>query len=203
MHREIQLIKDLSVKTSFERIPLFRETIMKIKDIVLSDDDIEFLEQLYLILKDIPCRCFILQTLALKENGISRDFFFNAFKKERYLDMKLTAIRGYANYSTEQEVEKLMSKFTELLVKRQETTPYDYEEYELIRSVFGLPYLIKKYNYKCFIIAYEQEEKQYNAMPNAFKGYFTLDEKGNHVGLMNGEEIRKKMNDFFKHKKNY
>lgn len=197
MHREILILKENSEKKSFERIPLFYETVFKIKDISLADDDIEFLVQLYGLLKDIPCRNFVLQTLVLRDNGKLREFFLYSFKRERYLHMKLNAIRGYANYATEHEVETLMSKFTEILTKRPLTTPYNYEEYELIRSKFGLPFLIKKHKYKCFIDSYEQEEKQYQAMPDAFKGYFTLDEKGNVVNLMTFEQIHKKMDAFF------
>jgi hypothetical protein len=197
MRREILLLKELSANKSFEGMPLFRETIMTIKDHPLDDDDVDFLVHLYILLKDIPCRSFILQTLVLKDNGKLHDFFFNAFSRERHLDMKLTAIRGYANYATENEVEILMSKFTATLKRGALTTPYNYEEYELIRSVFGLPYLIEKYKYKCFFCAYEQEEELYKAMPEAFKGYFTLDEKGNLVELLNSNEIKKKMEDFF------
>lgn len=133
----------------------------------------------------------ILKALVFCEDINLIDFFFKAFKKERYLDMRLTAIRGYAKYATENEVEKLMSKFTEILMKRPESTPYNYQEYELLRSAFGLPYLVDTYGYDCFIQAYEQEEKQYHAMPDAFKGHFTLNERGDIVQLRSLAETKR------------
>ncbi|GIP19734.1 hypothetical protein J22TS3_00090 [Paenibacillus sp. J22TS3] len=63
-----------------------------------------------------------MKALVFCEDIDLKEFFLKAFKKERYLDMRLTAIRGYAKYATEKEVEKLMSKFTEILMKRPEST---------------------------------------------------------------------------------
>lgn len=59
--------------------------------------------------------------------------------------MKLWAIRGVTNYAEETEVEKLMSKFYNILIKYPQSTSYNYQEYEQIRSVFGLPYLIERF----------------------------------------------------------
>jgi len=48
------------------------------------------------------------------------------------------------------------------LLKKPEHTPYDYEEYEIMRSKFLMSYLIEKYNYQCFKDFTNQLEKQYN-----------------------------------------
>ena len=114
--------------------------------------------------------------LNLSENG--KEFFLAAFKKERYLDMKLTAVRGYAEYASEEEVNVLMAKLLELLIKREQTTPNNYQEYEPMRSPFLVPYLLNKYNYQSFKTFAEQLEKQYAAMDDEWKGIFTLNECG-------------------------
>lgn len=40
-------------------------------------------------------------------------------------------------------------------------------------------------------------------MPDAFKGYFTLDDKGNHVSLKTREEIKILQDNFYKKIKIY
>lgn len=51
--------------------------------------------------------------------------------------MKLTAVRGYAFYAREDEVAALMENLLALLKKRPEKTPYNYQEYEVMRSRFS------------------------------------------------------------------
>lgn len=111
--------------------------------------------------------------------------------------MKLSAVRGYAAYATEDEVCVLMNKLLALLKKRPDRTPYDYIEYEPMRSVFLMPYLLKHYDYECFHIFGEQLEKQYNAMPDCFKNIFTLDELGNMHGIRDLEEVKQSWNTFW------
>ena len=86
--------------------------------------------------KEVTKRNEILKQLLLDIPIDAKDFFLKSFKKERYLDMKLSAVRGYAVYATEEEVTILMNKLLELLKKRAEKTPYNYTEYEPMRSVF-------------------------------------------------------------------
>ncbi|OAB32984.1 hypothetical protein [Paenibacillus glacialis] len=193
----IEELKKMSQKKGFENKTDFQQLLEKCKTITLSSTDVEFLTELYSLAKNLYIRNTIMMSLVFCEDIDLKDFFFKAFKKERYLDMRLTAIRGYANYATEKEVEKLMSKFIEILMKRPENTPYNYQEYELIRSAFGLPYLVNRFGYACFIQAYAQEEKQYNAMPDAFKGHFTINEKGNSVQLRSPEETTKMLDEFW------
>jgi hypothetical protein len=64
--------------------------------------------------------------------------------------MKLIAAHGYANYASEEELDHIMEHFMKILKKRSELTPYNYQEYEFIRSACGLPHLIKKFGYACF-----------------------------------------------------
>ncbi len=147
--------------------------------------------------KDIRERNEILKHLLLNLPTDGKDFFLRAFKKERYLDMKLSAVRGYSAYANEKEVEVLMNKMLELLKKIPQHTPYDYQEYECMRSAFLMPYLINKYNYKCFYIFNEQLEKQYNDMPDCFKNIFSLDDKGNIYCIRDHEEVKQSWKVFW------
>lgn len=150
----------------------------------------------YFQTKDLYARNQILKQLICDLPNDGKEFFLKAFKKERYLDMKLSAVRGYSAYADEKEVELLMSKMLELLKKRPEKTPYDYQEYESMRSIFLMPYLLKHYDYECFYLFNKQLEKQYNDMPDCFKNIFTLDENGNMYSIRDPEEVRKSWEDF-------
>ena len=157
----------------------------------------EYLMELYFQEKEVSKRNEILRKLLLDMPIDAKDFFLKAFKKERYLDMKLSAVRGYAVYATEKEVSILMDKLLELLKKRPEKTPYNYTEYEPMRSVFMMPYLLKRYDYVCFRVFNTQLEKQYNDMPDCFKAIFTLDEFGNVCTIRDKEEVEKSWCDFW------
>ena len=137
----------------------------------------------YKSIKDILNRNAILKEAVSNPTEYGKDFFLAAFKKERYLDMKLTAVRGYAEYASEEEVNVLMSKMLELLIKRGQTTSNDYQEYEPMRSPFLMPHLLNRYNYQCFKTFAEQLDKQYAAMDDEWKGIFTLNERGELVQL--------------------
>ena len=200
MSEVIKKIQEMVEKKGYEKRPEFEELMVSCKYEKLSPEDVLFLAELYGGIRSLFIRNVILQVLVFYEDTDLKTFFQNAFQKERYLDMRLWAIRGFAAYALEDEVEKMMNKFIDTLKKRPRNTPYNYQEYEQIRSVFGLPYLIKRYGYFCFSRAYEQEEKQYHAMPNAFKGHFTLDELGDYVSLRAPAETTKMLEDFFKHK---
>jgi hypothetical protein len=150
----------------------------------------------YFQTKDIAKRYALLKQLVfdLPEDG--KDFFLKAYKKERYLDMRLTAIRGYAAFASEEEVAVLMRRMLEILKKIPEKTPYNYQEYEILRSAFLMPYLLGKYPYDCFKEFNEQLEKQYNAMPEVFKGIFTCNDKGEHIQLIPPAVVRKQIENF-------
>jgi hypothetical protein len=194
-HHEVA-IEYLKTAIFSERNLQFREAINDLDYHFIKANDVHVLKDIYFKLKDIALRNKILGCLMHNEIGL-KQFFLDAYKKERYLDMKLKAIRGLANYATETEIEDIMEHFLKQLMKRPENTPYNYQEYEFIRSACGLPYLIKKYGYSCFEEALSQEEKQYNDMPEAFKGHYTVDEDGNLIELRNRDEVKEMLNSFF------
>lgn len=143
----------------------------------------------YKKIKDIAKRYSFLKELAIRHpEKTSKEFFLAVFKKERYLDMRLTAIRGYAVFATEKEIEPLMKKMTELLRKCPQTTPYNYQEYEILRSAYLMPYLLEKYGYTCFKDFNQQLNLQYDDMPDLFKGILTCDENGNVIQLLSQQE---------------
>lgn len=148
----------------------------------------ELMEE-YFITKDIFKRNQILKYLLLNLPSDAKEFFFKSFKKERYLDMKLSAVRGYSAYADEKEVDVLMTKMLELLKRIPSHTPYDYSEYESMRSVFLMPYLINEYDYECFHAFNKQPEEQYNAMPDCFKNIYTLNEKGELITIRDPKEV--------------
>lgn len=193
----------LSNSAVSERNAAFREAFGAVDKSLLKEEDVKVLEKIYLNLKDLSLRKQLLKYLFDNNRWNLKPFFLAAYKKERYLDMKLDAIRGYANFANESEVNKLMVGFIKILKKRPESTPYNYQEYEILRAVCGLPYLVEKYGYSSFVEAYEQEEKQYNDMPEAFKGYFTLNEAGEYVELKSPEETKRLMDDFFRAKEKH
>lgn len=151
----------------------------------------------YFSSKDLFVRNQILKKLALELPDDGKEFFLRAFKKERYIDMKMTAVRGYAAYATEKEVEVLMKKMLELLIKIPNHTPCAYQEYESLRSAFLMQYLIGKYNYECFQTFNAQLEKQYNDMPDCFKNIYSLDENGILYEIRDPKEVSESWNKFF------
>ncbi|OXA73534.1 hypothetical protein B0A67_03955 [Flavobacterium aquidurense] len=61
--------------------------------------------------------------------------------------------------------------------------------------------MIQKYNYNCFKETLNQVDQQYNAMPEAFKGHFTINENAEFVSLRSPEESSRMIKDFFNGKK--
>jgi len=174
--------------------------ICAIRDVAyesLTTDEAGLIELLYFKLKNLELRYKILCGLIRCKDLELKDFFQKAYKKERYLDMRLLAVHGLAQYALEEEIDKVMNHFLKILIKRPETTPYNYQEYEFLRSAFGLPLLIKKYGYSCFETALQQVEKQYQEMPEAFKGHFTFDEAGEAVELRSPNETKQMIERFF------
>ena len=157
----------------------------------------EELMEAYLQEKDAAKRNAMLKQLLLDMPADAKGFFLKAFNKERYLDMKLTAVRGYAAYAAEEEVSRLMSKMLELLKRRAEKTPYNYAEYEPMRSVFLMPYLLEHYPYDCFRTFDRQLAGLYDAMPDCFKHIFTLDEHGAVRTIRDPEEVDRSLKAFW------
>ncbi|MGW8444162.1 hypothetical protein ACWGXJ_24945 [Paenibacillus sp. S33] len=195
LHKES--IKYLTTASLRENDPKFICTINDLAYELLTTDEVGLIEQLYFKMKNIALRNKILYGLIRCRHLELKDFFQKAYKKERYLDMKLLTIHGLAQYATEQEIDKVINHFLKLLIKRAETTPYNYYEYEFLRSAFGFPLLIKKYGYSCFEKVYQQVEKQYQDMPEAFKGHLTFDEDGKQVSLRTPMKIKQMIDRFY------
>lgn len=174
----------------------FRNALFSLDKKFIDKDNFIHLTRIYSGTKQLDIRNKILRLLYDYEFPELEDFFNNAYKKERYLDMKIYALRGLSKFVSEKEIEKLLQKFNQTLSKRQ-TTPYNYQEYELLKGQNSLPYLVEKYNYNCFKETLNQVNEQYNAMPEAFKEHFTIDENGEFVSLRNPEESSKMIKDFF------
>lgn len=175
----------------------FSPAIFSLKREIINKNNFKHLTKIYYATKKLDIRLRILKLLYDFDFIELKIFFNDAYKKERYLDMKICALRGLSQFLTEKEIALLLEKFDLTLAKRQESTPYNYQEYELLRGQNALPYLVKRYNYDCFRKTYEQLNNQYNAMPDAFKGHFSTDENGEHVSLRTPGESQKMINDFF------
>ncbi|UQQ35347.1 hypothetical protein [Paenibacillus polymyxa] len=180
-----------------ENDPKFICAISDVAYEFLTTDEVGLIEQLYFKMKNIALRNKILYGLIRCRHLELKDFFQKAYKKERYLDMRLLAIHGLAQYASEEEIEKVMQHFLKILIKRPETTPYNYQEYEFLRSAFGLPLLIKKYGYPCFEKTLQQVEEQYQNMPEAFRGHLTFDEDGKQVSLRTPMKIKQMIDRFY------
>jgi hypothetical protein len=180
-----------------ERHVDFRNALFGLDKNVISIEDLGYLTNIYNSTKQLDIRNKILKLLYDFDFVTLKEFFSNAYKKERYLDMKIYALRGLSKFVGEKEIAKLLEKFNLTLAKRQETTPYNYQEYELLKGKNALPFLVEKYGYECFTETLEQVNRQYNAMPEAFKGHFTTDENGETVMLRKPEEIKNIMDKFW------
>ena len=150
--------------------------------------------------KSVEKRWAILKTIVFKCESFSKEFFEKAFKKERKLVMKLLALRGYAYFAAEKEVEKFVEIIMRSLIKVPETTPYAHNLYEDMKGKYLVPYLVKTYQYPCFIQLSEQVEKQYDAMPEVFKNIYSYDEFGNIYAIREPEEVKRSMEEFVREK---
>ncbi len=166
-----------------ERHIEFRNALFGIDKNVISAENSHYLINIYNSTKQLDIRKKILKLLYDFDFAALKEFFSNAYKKERYLDLKICALRGLSNFIEEKDIAKLLDKFNQTLAKRLETTPYNYQEYELLRGKNALPFLVEKFGYNCFEETLEQVNRQYNTMPEAFKGHFTTDENGEIVLL--------------------
>lgn len=194
----IQLARQTFGIKGYLNNPTYQSAMEQLRFETFSAADIHFFQQVYQTSHDLFSRNQVLQAFVLRclEYEL-KDFFLAAFKRERYLDMRLTAIRGFAAYATEEEVAPLMKRFTAILAKRPERKPYNYQEYEMLRAICGLPYLVNKYGYECFKQASDQLTQQYDEMSDLCKGFFTLDEQMQIVPLMSKEEVNRRIKLLF------
>ena len=175
------------------RVCGFQEAITNMRFESFSKEDAEFFASVYFSIKGdadrTVVRCLLLEALALQclQHNL-KDFFLAVFKKERKFCMRLTAIRGYSAYAAEAEVTPLMEKLVSLLHKGSMANCL-YQEYEYLRSKFGLLFLVEYYGYDCFKKAMDRLNELYDALPDELKGYYTFDENGMQVQLLSFEEI--------------
>lgn len=189
-----EILTDEKIKDSNKD---FRSALLSLDKNSIDKDNFVHLARIYSATKQLDLRNKVLRLLYDFDFPQLKDFFDSAYKKERYLDMKIYALRGLSQFISEKDIEILLYKFNLTLLKRQETTPYNYQEYELLRGQNALPYLVEKYNYNCFKETLNQVNDQYNTMPEAFKGHFTIDENGEFVSLRTPDESSTMIKDFF------
>jgi hypothetical protein len=152
---------------------------------------------LYDSARDLYIRNLCIKLLYNKKYRFLERFFEAAFKRERYLDMKLYCIRGLAQFRSELNLRPLLTKMNESLILRAKTTPFNYQEYEILLGKNALPYLVSRYGYDSFKETYATVKANYDDMPDAFKGHFTIGEDGKPVLLKTPEESKKCLADFW------
>lgn len=166
----------------------FREALFDLDKNSIMIDNLVYLTAIYNESKKLDIRNKILMLLYDFDFVELKAFFSNAYKKERYLDMKIYALRGLSNFVEEKEIAKLLEKFNAILAQRAVSTPYNYQEYELLRGKNALPFLVEKFGYNCFKETLEQVNRQYDSMPDVFKGHFTINENGDYILLRESQE---------------
>ncbi|TWE07169.1 hypothetical protein FB481_104255 [Pseudomonas sp. AG1028] len=166
-----------------KRISSVRDALFALESTQIDEQGAVYLVALYTSSKQLDVRKQILKLLYDFDLQALDGFFALAYRKERYLDMKIYALRGLAQRSEEKQLQQLLEGFRQTLAKRQHSTPYNYQEYELLRGRNALPYLVERYGYACLRDTLEQVNQQYEAMPEAFKGHFTVDENGTLITL--------------------
>jgi hypothetical protein len=85
-HHE-KAIEHLKMATILERNLQFREAINNLDYHFIKPNDVQILKEIYFKLKDTALRNKILRNLMYNEFGL-KQFFLDAYKIERYLDMR-------------------------------------------------------------------------------------------------------------------
>jgi len=180
------------------RVVGFREALWSMRYEIFSQCDADFFKDIYFSIKGDAertlDRSLVLEALVLQclEYDLG-DFFLTVFKKERKFSMRLTAIRGYSAYATEAEVAPLMKKFAATFENGSMANCL-YQEYAFLLSKFGLPYLVHRYGYACFIEAMQHVDKLYNRLPDELQGLWTYDENAEQIRLLSDEETKRRFN---------
>lgn len=118
-------------------------------------------------------------------------FFAERFSRSRRLCMKMYFLRGYAMYASVEEVTWMCGKFIAALSKG-----HDYIDYMDIMSEYGLPYLVRTYQYPCFVQAWETAQREYVKIHPLLRGYLTTNEKLRHVQLLSTEDVYRRQHLF-------
>ncbi|MCS4304141.1 hypothetical protein [Chryseobacterium sp. BIGb0232] len=175
----------------------YKKALFDLTPNAITVKELGHLMRIYTTTKEISYRNKILKLLYNHREPELHSFFEIAYKKERYRDMKVYALRGLAQFAEEKEIVKLVDKLKISLAKTEKTTPYNYQEYELLKGKNGLPFLVEQYNYASFKELLAQVNEQYDRMPDAFKGHITTDEHGEIVHLRGPGESARMIRDFF------
>jgi hypothetical protein len=85
----------------------FRNALFGLDKNSINIENFEYLTTIYNSTKQLDVRNKILKLLYYFDFSSLKDFFLNAYKKERNLDMKIYALRGLSNFIEEKEVIKL------------------------------------------------------------------------------------------------
>ncbi len=191
-----KLINNMNNQDSIE----FREYLFSLKEKDIDEASSQIIIQVYKTSKSSEIKNKCLKLLYNKQFESLKDFFKEVIPKLNYLDMKLKAVRGLAQFENEKEIANYMKKINATLEKRPINTPYNYQEYELLKGKNLLPFLVQKYGYECFKESLNIVNQNYDKMPDAFKGHFTVDEEGEIVMLRTQEESTKILNSFWTNK---
>lgn len=180
--------------------PEYEQLLKKLYNYELTQEAIEFLCDKATSKKHFcEIRFEHLKILLLNKSSLKFDlkqFYFDNLKRTRRLWLKMFYIRGYALYATEQELIPIIKKF-----QTQLENNHDYIDYEYILSEAGLPYLVKKYGFVSFCDTLETAKNEYQKIDPLLRGYFTLNEKLEHINLISNEEALKRSKEFLeKHK---
>lgn len=135
-----------------------------------------------------------LRPLLLNSTAINFDlkaFYAERFNRSRRLCMKMYFMRGYAMYASEQETALMCEKFERAIRKG-----HDYIDYMDIMSEYGLAYLVRTYNYPCFVEAWDTAQREYEQIHPKLRGYATTDAKLRHVNFLSTEEVWQRQMQF-------
>lgn len=185
----VTIICDTIGKKGYSDCLAFRNVMLQIRFRTLSHDEIEKLKTIYHEYNDQYCRNQILIAFIFQSDESLKGFFRKAFYTEKQLSYKLIAIRGYAQYVTEDEIIPLMEHFVKKFDDMGELSPYDYEQFEVMRSEFCMPYLVSQYGYDCFLNVQKTIDAHYAQMPEAYKGLFMQDQFGQYLPLLTDQEL--------------
>jgi hypothetical protein len=174
------------------RNPEYREALSSLTPDVLPEAAPE-LVRIYWATKDLFFRNKILKLLVDCDLPELEEFFAAAYSRERYHSMKVTALRGLAQFAVEEDIAVRLTKLRESLRKVELSTPLNFVEYEELLSPFSLPYLVNRYGYASLIETLAQVRAQYDRMPDAAKGILTMTNTGEVIQLITREEYDRRM----------
>jgi hypothetical protein len=174
------------------RDPDYRAALMGLTTAVLPEATAG-LVRIYRSSKDQAYRLKVLTLLFDHPDPELEGFFAEAYARERYLDMKVAALRGLAQFATEEEIDTRLAGFRKVLAKREMTTPLNFSEYEYLRQRSALPYLVERYGYPSLHRTLQQVQEQYDRMPDEVKGLIGEDENGRIVPLVTRAEHERRL----------